>query len=246
MFGQCLQTMKFQDPNDKWYWLKDCPKSGVPLSKNSIFQHGSQNPRFLEYIGNFTYDAVKEMDSKTGTLQILFVFYCTSLIGALELTKNIQESHIVHVLRTLFKGFKSPVIDFTAACYMIAAQLVVRAQLSRKLTSELIEKVPNLIHPGLSINGIMLLALIYETQSEEPDITDKAMEKILGCKWIPAALGEIKRGGSPVTKFYKSLISNSLKKIQQETDRGAGYKNLCQNLVNEVLLSEREALIVIK
>lgn len=245
-FVRCVQTMKFADPNDKWSWLSQVAKAGVPLSKAAIFHHGASNSSFLEFIGKFTYEAVKELDSRAGTLQTIFAFYCTSIIGALEVAKKVTESHIVSIVGNIFKGFKSTVIDFAAASYMITAQLIVKTKLSQKLVNEMIVRIPNLIHPALTINVTMLLCLIFEKQEGDFQIDDKALDKILSSKWIPSALGEIKRDGSPIIEFYKALISNSLRKIQQQTEKSLSFKAMCQNLINEVVLTNEEAEVVIK
>ncbi|CAO1368595.1 unnamed protein product [Diamesa hyperborea] len=246
MFVRCIQIMKIKDPNDKWYFLADVQKSSSPLSKAAVFNHGAQNPQFLEFIGKFTMEAIKELGPKAGSLQTMMSFYCTTVIGALEYSKSITDSHILSIVRYVFKGFKSSVIDYTAAAYMITAQLLVKVKLTPKLLNEMIEKMTVSIHDSLSVNVILLLTLIFETQNDDLELSDQCLENFLAAKWIPSALGQIKREGTPVVAFYRGLIASSLIKIQEQDESSAEFKDLCKSLMTEVVLENEEASLIIR
>lgn len=246
IFVRCVQTMKFTDPNDKWYFLNQVQKTGAPLSKTAVFGYGATNAKFLEFVCNFTLDAVKELKNRANTLQTIFAFFTTSIIGALENSKVVSESQIVSILPVLLKGFKSKVIDFAAASYMITAQLLSKTKLSKKLVTQLIEKVSGSIHPGLTNNVILLQVLIFETQTHEAEISDETLNNFLAAKWIPSVLSQLKSDGVPIIVFMNRLITIALEKIQELTERSASLKNFCENLTSEVSLENNEAQIIIR
>jgi U3 small nucleolar RNA-associated protein 10 len=64
IFVRCVQTMKFTDETDKWFFLADVKKSSAPLSKYSLFNHGASQPAFLGFISKFTHEALKELGIK--------------------------------------------------------------------------------------------------------------------------------------------------------------------------------------
>ena len=76
--------MKLQDPNHKWHFLADAQKSSSPLSKAAVFNHGAQNPQFLEFIEKYTMEAIKELDLKAGSVQTR----CLSIVQQVLEHKN--------------------------------------------------------------------------------------------------------------------------------------------------------------
>ena len=54
------------------------------------------------------------------------------------------------------------------------------------------------IHESLSVNVILLLTLVFETQNDDLELSDQCLENFVAAKWIPSALGQIKREGTPI------------------------------------------------
>ena len=145
MFVRCVQTMKFDDPTDKWNFLVDVKKMSTPLSKLALWNYGASQPSFLGFVGKFTYEAIKELGSKAGSLQTMLAFYCTTTIGAMEQATTINDNHILNIAKYLVKAFKSSVVDFAASGHMITAQLLVKAKLGIPLLNELMDKFTNVL-----------------------------------------------------------------------------------------------------
>lgn len=247
IFVRCVQLLSFRKEDDFWFWLRGVHKSGVPLSKQAIFNHAVSCPKFLQFICNSTSDAVKELDKRAHTLQAMFALYCTTVIGTLDMMKNIPENHVICILKTLLKGLSSPVIDFTAASYMITAQLFSKTQISHKLLNVFILKICRLAHSRLAIDAIMLLILLFQTQEAAVnEIKADALDVILQAKWIPSALGKIKSDDLRITKFYIALLSACLKKVQEDNSKTVNFKSLCENLMLEVTLINSDAELAIR
>lgn len=246
MFVRCVQSMKFDDPTNKWDFLAAVKKSSAPLSKYALWNHGATQPSFLAFVGKFTYEAVKELDHKAGSLQTMLAFYCTTIIGAMEQASNINDNHILCIARYLIKTFKSNVVDFAAAGYMITAQLLVKSKLGVPLLNELMDKFTSSVQQSLSQNVILLLSLMFQSQSEELKITDKALENIMSFKWLPSALEQMKKEGKPFIAFYRALICKLLEKIGDKSGNFMRYKEYCESLMTEVVLDDDEAQAIIR
>lgn len=246
MFVRCLQTMKFDDPTNKWDFLVDVKKSSTPLSKYALWNHGATQPSFLGFVGKFTYEAIKELEHKAGSLQTMLAFYCTTLIGAMEQSATINDNHILNIAKYLVKAFKSNVIDFAASGYMITAQLLVKAKLGVPLLNELMDKITNVVQPSLSQNIVLLLSLMFQSQTGGLKITDKALENIMGFKWLPSALDQMRNEGKPYIAFYRALICKLLEKIGDKSGNFMLFKEYCESLMTEVVLDDEDAQAIIR
>lgn len=243
MFVRCIQSMKFEDPTNKWNFLADVKKSSSPLSKYALWNHGATQPSFLGFVGKFTYEAIKELDHKAGSLQTILAFYCTTIIGALEQAASINDNHILFIAKYLVKAFKSNVLDFAAAGYMITAQLLVKTKLGLPMLNELMDKITNSIQPSLSQNVVLLLSLMFQSQTDELKITDNALENIMTFRWLPSALDRMKNEGKPFIAFYRGLVCKLLEKIG---DKSGDCKEYCESLMISVVLDDDEAQIIIR
>lgn len=246
MFVRCVQSMKFDDPTNKWEFLADVKNSSAPLSKYAIWNHGASQPSFLAFVGKFTYEAIKELGHKAGSLQTMLAFYCTTIIGAMEQASSINDNHILCIARYLVKAFKSNVVDFAAAGYMITAQLLVKSRLGVPLLNELMEKFTSIVQPSLSQNVILLLSLMFQSQTEELKITDKALENVMNFRWLPSALEQMQNEGKPFIAFYRALICKLLEKIGEKTKNFVLYKDYCEKLTTEVVLDDHDAQTIIR
>ena len=246
MFVRCIQSMKFEDPTNKWHFLAEVKKSSAPLSKYAIWNHGATQPHFLEFVGKFTYDAIKELEDKAGSLQTMIAFYCTSIIGAMEQAVSINNNHILCIAKYLIKTFKSKVIDFAAAGYMITAQLLVKSMLGVPLLNELMDKITNNVDLSLSQEVILLLSLMFQSQTEELKITDQTLDNVMSFKWLPAAFEQMKKEGKPFIAFYRALVCKLLEKIGDKSGNFIHYKEYCESLMLEVVMDDDEAQTIIR
>ena len=246
MFVRCIQTMKFDDPLNKWNFLEEVKTSSAPLSKYALWNYGATQPSFLGFVGKFTYEAIKELGAKAGSLQTMINFYCTVVVGALEQVSAVNDNHILFIAKYLVKAYKSEVLDFCAAGYMITAQLFIKAQLGQRLLNELADKFTSVIQPSMSQNVLLLLSLMFQTQSEELQISDKTLTNIMTFRWLPLALEGMKNEGKPFIGFYRSLICKLLEKITNKNEDSELYKIYCENLMAEVALEDDDAQVIIR
>jgi U3 small nucleolar RNA-associated protein 10 len=246
MFVRCVQTMKFDDPADKWYFLADVKKSSSPLSKYAIWNHGASFPAFLEFVGKFTYEAIKEFGQRSGTLQTMISFYLTTVVGTLEQAPVVNENIILAVVKYLIKTYKSNVIDYTAAGYMITAHLLTKTKLIVKVLSEIMDRILSNVHPQLSQNVFLIFVLMFQTQSNELEINNAALEKLMEFKWCLKALDQIQNQGKSTINFQKALIKAIMKKIQNKDDKYQKVKEFCENLFQEIVFNDEDAGIIIK
>lgn len=238
--------MKFENPTDKWGFLGEVKKSSVPLSKYAVWNHGASQPSFLGFVGKYTYEAVKELGAKAGSLQTMLAFYATTMIGAIEQAGTINDNHILFLAKYLVKTYKSEVLDFCAAGYMITAQLLVKAQLGTRLLNELMDKITNVVQLPLSQNVILLISLMFQSQTYELQISDKTLDNIMTFRWLPRALEEMRSEGKPYVAFYRALICKLLGKIVIKNEDTELYKVYCESLMNEVVLNDDNAEIIIR
>lgn len=246
MFVRCVQSMKFDDLTNKWDFLSEVKKSSAPLSKYALWNHGATQPSFLGFVGKFTYEAIKELDHKARSLQTMMAFYCTTMVGAMEQAASINDNHILALEKYLVKAFKSEVEDFKAAGYMITAQLLVKAKLMVPLLNNLMEKITNTVHMSLSQNVILLLSLMFQSQTEELKVTDKTLSNIMGFKWLPSAFSEMTNDGKPFISFYRALTCKLLEKVGNRDDDFLLYKEYCESLMTEVVMDDDDAQVIIR
>lgn len=246
MFVRCIQSMKLDDPTDKWHFLAEVKKSSSPLSKYALWNHGATQPSFLGFVGKFTYEAIKELEHKAGSLQTMLAFYCTTVIGAMEHAAKVNDNHILNIAKYLLKAYKSNVMDFAAAGYMITAQLLVKSKLGIRLLNELMEKVTNAVQQPLSQNIVLLLSLMFQSQSDELKITDKTLDNIMSFKWLPNALDQMKNEGKPFIAFYRALTCKLLEKIGDKSGDFMHFKEYFESLMMEVVLEDDDAAIIIR
>lgn len=246
MFVRCIQSMKLDDPTDKWHFLAEVKKSSSPLSKYALWNHGATQPSFLGFVGKFTYEAMKELEHKAGSLQTMLAFYCTTVIGAMEHAGKVNDNHILNIAKYLLKAYKSNVMDFAAAGYMITAQLLVKSKLGIRLLNELMEKVTSAVQQPLSQNIVLLLSLMFQSQSDELKITDKTLDNIMSFKWLPNALDQMKNEGKPFIAFYRALTCKLLEKIGDKSGDFLLFKEYFESLMMEVVLEDDDAAIIIR
>lgn len=233
IFVICLQTMRLNDQNDKWHWLKPIQSPGVPLSKQALLNRAASDSGFMKFVCKSIVYAVDELETKSSTLQVYYGFFCTTVIGALEVAK-INETHVTDIYAAVRKGLKSNSIDFCAASLMIIGQLVNKAKLQQKILSKLVSRLIKVAHVKLQPDVVILLVLIYRNQSETlNEIPADCLDDIIHFKWIPSVLTQIYGEGVNILPFYLPLLAACLRKVQL---KGANSK-VCRRFV-DVLLSE--------
>lgn len=247
IFVKCIQTMNLRDENDLWHWLEPVKKNGVPLSKQALLNRVGSDGFLMSFICDSIVYAVEELDTRSNTLQVYYAFFCTSVIGALEVAK-INESHITNIYGAIRKGLKSNSIDFCAASLMIIGQLVNKIKLKRDILDSIVNKLLGKVqHAKLQQDVIILLILIFRNQNETiNDISESTLNSAVKNKWIPSVLVTIYNDGVNILPFYLPLLSACLKSVQLNYKGSAKHRQFCDALFSEVFFKPEHAEIVIR
>lgn len=246
MFIKCVQLMRLNDATDKWHWLEKIQRPGVPLSKQALLNRVASDNYFLRFIVDSIIFAVEEMDSKAHHLQVFYAFFCTSIIGALELA-HISEMHINNVYKAIKKGLKSTSVDFCAASLMIIGQMVTKTKLTTKFLTKVIGKLVGVEHKNLHSDSLILLVLIYKSQSELiQEVPSDAAQKIAAAKWVPAALAKIYADGINILPFFLPLFSECLQNVQLHGDNWKVSQKFIDSLLKEFFFRPEDTENVIR
>lgn len=129
------EKMRSQDNNDKWHWLEPVKKNGVPWQ--ALMNRVGSDAYLMSFICESIVFAVRELDTRSKTLQAFSAFFCTSVIGAIVSAK-IHESHSTTFMQPFERivrelDSKSNSIDFRAASLMIIGQLENKVKLDRDI-----------------------------------------------------------------------------------------------------------------
>lgn len=246
IFVKCVQVMQLKDQSDKWHWLNKIQKPGVPLSKQALLNRAASDKYFLKFVCESTTYAFQELESKSNTLQVYYAFFCTTVIGALEVAR-ISDAHISNIYSALHIGLKSNSVDFCAASFMIIGQLVSKVKLSAKILDKMIQNVVNFRHSALRNDAIILLVLIYTTQEEMlKEIPEEAFYQLIHSKWIPSALAQIYSDKINILPFFLRLLSQCLKDVQSKSPSAKASQKMCESLLKECFFKPEEAKDVIR
>lgn len=221
IFIKCVQLMRLNDPTDKWHWLEKISKPGVPLSKQALLNRISSDNFLMRFIVDATIYAVDQFDTRNHHLQVYYAFFCTSMIGALEVAQ-ISETHITNVYKAIKKGLKSTSVDFCAGSLMIIGQMVSKTKLSNKFLTRIVGKIAAVPHPRLQSDALILLVLIYKSQEEMIQTVPAETAQLLAkSKTIAPALGKIYTDGISILPFFLPLLAECLRWVQL---RESGWK----------------------
>lgn len=248
IFVKCLQTMNISDPNDLWHWLEPVKKNGVPLSKQALLNRVGSDSFLMSFVCESIVYAVNELETRSHTLQVYYAFFCTSVIGALDVAK-INESHITNIYGAVRKGIKSTSIDFCAASLMIIGQLVNKVKLKREILESFVNMLlERVVHAKLQQDVIILLVLIYRNQSETiGDISEECLGKLLvNSKWLPPVLAKIYSEDVNILPFYLPLLSACLKHVQLKSNTWKKCRKFCDSLLSEIFFKPEHAESVIR
>lgn len=248
IFVKCLQTMNLSSQSDLWHWLEPVKKNGVPLSKQALLNRVASDTFLMSFICESIVYAVNELDTRSHTLQVYYAFFCTSIIGAIDIAK-INESHITNIYRAVRKGIKSTSLDFCAASLMIIGQLVNKVALKRDILDSFVNMLlERVTHAQLQHDIIILLVLIYRNQNETiNDISEECLIKLFTNKNIklPQALAEIYKDVN-ILPFYLPLLRASLKHIQLKSTSSMRCRKFCEALLSEISFKQEDADCVIR
>ncbi|KAG7218556.1 hypothetical protein INR49_020203 [Caranx melampygus] len=153
VFVRVLQLLNIKDPTNRWNWLHQLQKPGVPLSRRTLVTHCYSDLSFMDFICSMVTSSIQAYSSSSGSppqLRLIFSFYVSIVVSALD------------------AGLKSTLTDYKAASYMIVCQLAVKVALEAGLVDSLAVQVSRslLREPVLASEGLGCLIVLLQNQRE--------------------------------------------------------------------------------
>lgn len=142
LFARVLTIITFNKQTEKWDWLAQVQKSGIPLPKSVLIQHCLSDSSFLAFICEMIPQAIEIKHSKSlDKLKTLCSFYASVLLGVAESSKNLSESMIGKMLPYLYQGLKSNFEDYKVSSYLVLSQMCLMKTFKEQITSSLVDQI---------------------------------------------------------------------------------------------------------
>uniref|UniRef100_S4RN64 HEAT repeat-containing protein 1 n=1 Tax=Petromyzon marinus TaxID=7757 RepID=S4RN64_PETMA len=170
VFVRVVQLLKISEPTHRWHWLHPLQKPGVPLSRSTLVMHCYKDLGFMDFICGLVTHAVQvfgEQPSAACQLRVLFSFYSSTLVAALE-ADRVTDTVVAKLLPHVQKGLRSGLTDYWASSLMLVAQLAVRATLEQSLaetlTLQLVRSLARRRRDAETRDGVACLIVLLQTQ----------------------------------------------------------------------------------
>uniref|UniRef100_A0A8C4TAF2 HEAT repeat-containing protein 1 n=1 Tax=Erpetoichthys calabaricus TaxID=27687 RepID=A0A8C4TAF2_ERPCA len=172
VFVRVIQLLMLSDPTSKWNWLEPAQKHGVPLARGTLITHCYKDLGFMDFICNFVTKSIKAYSGHTGSnsqLRVLFSFYASTIVPALDASEKITDTVIAKILPYIQKGLKSSHGDYKAATYMIICQLAIKVVMEGALVNNLVVQISKSLKksPVLLKEGIGCLIVLLQNQKAD-------------------------------------------------------------------------------
>ncbi|KAI1886943.1 hypothetical protein AGOR_G00200970 [Albula goreensis] len=172
VFVRVIQLLKIKDPTNRWNWLHPLQKPGVPLARGTLITHCYKDLSFMDFICTMVTKSVKAYSGSTGNcpqLRVIFSFYASTIIPALEAVEKVTDTLIAKLLPYVQKGLKSSLDDYKAATYMVVCQLAVKVVMEAQLVDTLAVQISKSLSKGLALQreGLGCLIILLQNQKLE-------------------------------------------------------------------------------
>ena len=142
LFARVLQLLPLKAPSSPWHWLRPLQRTGSPLSRLALVQHCLSDLSFLVFVCEMVPRALSvHKRSPPGSLHVVLAFYCSTVVLVLDKESVAGEEVVGRLLPYVLKGLKSRVVEYRAASYVIAGQLVSKTTLEERVSTSLLEAV---------------------------------------------------------------------------------------------------------
>ncbi|XP_050980668.1 HEAT repeat-containing protein 1 [Labeo rohita] len=173
VFVRVIQLFKIEDPTHKWHWLHGLQTPGVPLARGTLLTHCYKDLGFMDFICSMVTDSVKAYsafvkDGNCPQLRVIFSFYASTIVSALDAVEKITNSIIAKLLPFVQLGLKSNLLDYMAATYMIVCQMAVKVVMEAQLVDSLTVQLSKSLRrtPQLSREGLSCIIILLQNQKE--------------------------------------------------------------------------------
>uniref|UniRef100_A0A673BB61 HEAT repeat-containing protein 1 n=1 Tax=Sphaeramia orbicularis TaxID=375764 RepID=A0A673BB61_9TELE len=184
VFVRVLQLLRIKDSAHRWNWLQCLQKPGVPLSRAALVVHCTTDLGFMDFICSMVPTSIQAFSAHPGgcsQLRVVFSFYASTIVSALDAVEKVSESIISKLLPYVHKGLKSPLADYKAASYMIVCQLAVSVVLEAGLVDALAFQVVKSVvkEPVLDKEGLGCLMVLLQNQKDGAILGDSDTSVLL-------------------------------------------------------------------
>ncbi|KAF3704004.1 HEAT repeat-containing protein 1 Protein BAP28 [Channa argus] len=171
VFVRVLQLLRIKDANNRWNWLHCLQKPGVPLSRGALITHCYTDLSFMDFICTLvtkSIQAYSEHSESCSQLRVIFSFYASTIVPALDAVDKVSEAIISKLLPYVQRGLKSSLMDYKAATYMIVCQLSVKVVMEQSLVDSLAVHISKSLvkEPVLAKEGLGSLIVLLQNQKE--------------------------------------------------------------------------------
>uniref|UniRef100_A0A4W3IQ99 HEAT repeat-containing protein 1 n=1 Tax=Callorhinchus milii TaxID=7868 RepID=A0A4W3IQ99_CALMI len=243
VFVRVIQLLKLSDPTHRWHWLEPIQKPGVPLAKNTLINHCYKDMSFMDFICNLVTKAGKAFLDNPGNaaqLRVLFSFYASTIVLALDAVETITDTIIAKLLPYVQKGLKSSWEDYRSATYMIICQLAVKVVMEASLVNTLAQQVSRTLakKSSLTREGLSCLVILLQNQKRE-NISKKTFAYLCSVPDLSTVLQDIdaQYNVSPLLHYFLPKLLHSV------TGTGVNLFLLCL-ITYDAALEERLRTII--
>ncbi|XP_067286406.1 HEAT repeat-containing protein 1 [Pseudorasbora parva] len=244
VFVRVIQLLKIEDPTHKWHWLHGIQKPGVPLARGTLLTHCYKDLGFMDFICSMVTNSVKAYsgllrDGHCPQLRVIFSFYASTIVSALDAVEKITNSVIAKLLPFVQLGLKSNFLDYTAATYMIVCQMAVKvvmeAHLVDTLTVQLSKSLGRM--PQLTREGLSCIIILLQNQKEGV-VGPKAFGHLCSTPTLMSTLQNIATVHD-VSPLLRYLLPHLIHSVMTEDDELQMSQNpgLLESLFQNIQLS---------
>ncbi|KAJ8404760.1 hypothetical protein AAFF_G00331470 [Aldrovandia affinis] len=195
VFVRVIQLLKIKDPTHRWNWLHGLQKPGVPLARGTLITHCYKDLSFMDFICTMVTKSVTAYSGSSGNcaqLRVIFSFYASTIISALEAVEKVTDTVIAKLLPYVQKGLKSSLADYKAATYMVVCQLVVKVVMEAQLVDTLAVQISKSLCKGLALprEGLGCLIVLLQNQKLE-SVGEKAYVHLCAVPTLVPTLQDI-------------------------------------------------------
>ncbi|XP_022087703.1 HEAT repeat-containing protein 1-like isoform X2 [Acanthaster planci] len=280
IFVRVVQLLRLQDDTNKWHWLQPIQNPGVPLSRTTLINQCFKDPGFLRFVCELVPSTIKahrhkfahspdqndpsSIDSETPSrstealLRVMTSFYCSAIVGTIELAKPVNEKLLSGILPYVLKGLKSKMADYQASSYMIICELAIKVKMKTDLVDPIIRSICKHLTPALAVEGLSCIAILCHTQPVQ-ELPESAFQKLCSFTCTLSAL-EVLSQASNSTRLLKLFLTRLINATMHSVMEGnqncqmeggelmcAVMKEILQRVkLDATLMKEMAGLLLIK
>ncbi|XP_031436234.1 HEAT repeat-containing protein 1 [Clupea harengus] len=253
VFVRIIQLLKIDEPTNRWSWLHGLQKPGVPLARGTLLTHCYKDLGFMDFICSLVTKSVKAYsesarDGNCAQLRVIFSFYASTIVSALDAAEKITDSIIAKLLPNVQLGLKSSLVDYKAATYMIVCQLALKVVMEAHLVDSLAVHISKSLckAPLLAREGLGCLIVLLQNQKDKA-VGPKAYGHLCGVPDLIPTLQSVASSYdiSPLLCYLlplliHSVITQSDEKEEMQTDvasETSSSRSLFNSLLQDIPLT---------